>query len=162
MNEEKLSTVLDNLLGLLLLEGSYEIEEKEEGFFVSIDTTDAGRLIGANGETLQSLQSIVNQIVFKGDKESKRVVMDVAGWREKKEEDLKKQAEEWAKEVLETKKEIELEPMSPWQRRIVHMVISEEKGLETESVGEGRERHIVIKVKGQKSKVKSENTSEES
>lgn len=147
MNEEKLSTVLDNLLGLLLLEGSYEIEEKEEAFFVSIDTTDAGRLIGGNGETLQSLQSIVNQIVFKGDKESKRVVMDVAGWREKKEEDLKKQSEEWAKEVLETKKEIELEPMSPWQRRIVHMVISEEKALETESVGEGRERHIIIKVK---------------
>lgn len=161
MNEEKLSAVLDNLLSLLLLEGSYEIEEKEDAFYVSIDTTEPGRLIGAGGETLQSLQSIVNQIVFKGNKESKRVLMDISGWRKQKEEDLKKQAERWAKEVLETKKEIELEPMSPWQRRIVHMVISESEGVETESIGEGRERHIVIRGKRQEARGKNENNSEE-
>lgn len=156
MNEEKLSTVLDNLLGLLLLEGSYDMEEKEEAFFVSIDTTDAGRLIGANGETLQALQSIINQIVYRVDNNSKRVMIDVEGWRKQKEEDLTKQSEIWAKEVIESKKEMELVPMSPWQRRIVHMIVSGFEELETESAGEGRERHIVIRVKGQGESVKDE------
>jgi len=57
--EDQLSEVLDNILGLLLLEGSYEIEEGKEGFTVSIDTTDAGRLIGARGESLDGLQLLI-------------------------------------------------------------------------------------------------------
>ncbi len=156
--EEKLSEILDNILGLLLLEGSYEIEEVDDGFFVSIDTKDAGRLIGARGESLEGLQLIINQIMshkINGDG-FKRVILDVSGWRKQKEEDLKKQAQDWGKQVLETGQELELEPQSPWQRRVIHMAISETKGLETESVGEGRDRHIVIKVKSKNKKVKSE------
>ena len=151
--EQKLSDVLDNLLGLLLLEGSYEIEEQEEGFFVSIDTPDAGRLIGFRGESLTSLQQIINQIVGKSSEEQfKRVVVDVAGWRKQKEEELISKAKEWAKQVLESKKDFELEPMVSWQRRVIHMIISEQKGLVTESIGEGRDRHIVIKVKSEDKK----------
>ena len=166
--EEKLSEVLDNLLGMLLLEGSYEIEEKEEGFVVDIETKDAGRLIGARGESLDALQLLVNQMVARktGEENFKRVMIDVAGWRKQKEEELAVNAQNWAKQVLETKKELELEPMSPWQRRIVHMAVQEMQEVESESIGEGRDRHIVIKVapsakplathgKNQKSKVKS-------
>lgn len=147
--EEQLSEVLDNILGLLLLEGSYEIEDTKDGFFVSIETEDAGRLIGARGESLEGLQLLINQIISQKQKEGefKRVILDVSGWRKQKEEDLKKQAESWGKQVLETKQQLELEPQSPWQRRVVHMVIGEMDGVETESVGEGRDRHIVIKVK---------------
>lgn len=150
--EDKLSEVLDNLLGMLLLEGSYEIEEGSEGFLVSIDTKDAGRLIGARGESLEGLQLVVNQIMSRKmdgekDKEFKRVILDVSGWRKQKEEELKAQAQDLGKQVLTLGKEIELEPMSPWQRRIVHMVIQEMAGLSSESIGEGRDRHIVIKVK---------------
>lgn len=145
--EEKLSEVLDNILGLLLLEGSYEIEEGDEGFLVSIETKDAGRLIGARGESLESLQLLVNQMVGRtvGEEGFKRVILDVSGWRKQKEEELVRNAKEWGKQVLESGKELELEPMSPWQRRVVHMTISEIPGLTSESVGEGRERHIVIK-----------------
>ncbi len=155
--EEQLSESLDNLLGLLLLEGSYEIEEVEESVNVLIETKDAGRLIGFRGESLESLQLIVNQIMsrkLKGNKAVgteedgfKRVLLDVEGWRKQKEADLKTRASEWAKQVLESGKEMELEPMSPWQRRIVHMSVEEMGNLVTESVGEGRDRHIVIKVK---------------
>lgn len=150
--EEQLSEVLDNILGLLLLEGSYEIEETPENFSVSIDTTDAGRLIGARGESLDGLQLLVNQIMSKktGEEEFKRVILDVEGWRKQKEADLVQLANEWGKQVLETKQEMELEPQSSWQRRVVHTVISEMGGLSSESVGEGRDRHIVIKVKSQK------------
>lgn len=145
--ENQLSEVLDNLLGMLLLEGSYDIEEAEESFMVSIETKDAGRLIGARGESLDGLQLLVNQMVARkvGEEGFKRVVIDVEGWRKQKEEELVQSAKSWGKQVLETEKEIELEPMSAWQRRIVHMTISEMEGLESESAGEGRDRHIVIK-----------------
>lgn len=151
--EETLSEVLDNLLGLLLLEGSYEIEEVDESVNVLIETKDAGRLIGFRGESLESLQLIVNQIMSRKTKEEgfKRVILDVEGWRKQKEADLKVQASGWAKQVLETGKEMELEPMSAWQRRVVHMAVEEAGKLSTESVGEGRDRHIVIKPKSEES-----------
>ncbi len=146
--ENQLSDVLDNILGLLLLEGSYDIEEDDNGFSVSIETEDAGRLIGARGESLEGLQLLVNQIMSRkvGEGEFKRVLVDVSGWRKQKEEDLKKQAEVWGKEVLASGSEIELEPQSPWQRRVVHMVIEGLDGVVSESLGEGRDRHIVIKL----------------
>lgn len=153
--EDQLNEILDNILGLLLLEGSYEVEQSNDGFVVSIETKDAGRLIGARGESLDGLQLLVNQIMSRKKEEGspagefKRVTLDVGGWRKQKEEELKARAEESGKQVLETKKEIELEPMSAWQRRIVHMVISETNGLSSESVGEGRDRHVVIKVKSE-------------
>lgn len=150
--EKKLSEVLDNILGLLLLEGSYEIEEDENGFHVLIETKDAGRLIGSGGQSLDGLQLIVNQMMSRQTAEGyKRVILDVGGWRKQKEEELKRQTEVWGKQVIESKKDLELEPMSPWQRRIVHMVVSETEGVESESIGEGRDRHVVIKVKSKKS-----------
>ncbi len=150
--EEKLSDILDNILGLLLLEGSYEIEEVEENFTVSIETKDAGRLIGARGESLDGLQLLINQIMSKkaGESEFKRVILDVEGWRKQKEEELSQRANEWGKQVLETGKDLDVEPQSSWQRRVVHTVISEMGGLSSESIGEGRDRHIVIKVKTDK------------
>lgn len=149
--EEQLGEVLDNLLGMLLLEGSYEIEEMDENFSVSIETQDAGRLIGARGESLDALQLLVNQMVAKKVGEGspagefKRVVIDVEGWRKQKEDELKKSAGSWGKQVLESGQPLDLEPMAPWQRRIVHMIISEMEGVKSESIGEGRDRHIVIK-----------------
>lgn len=150
--EEKLSDILDNILGLLLLEGSYEIEEVEDNFTVSIETKDAGRLIGARGESLDGLQLLINQIMSKkaGEGEFKKVLLDVEGWRKQKMEELLIRANEWGKQVLDSGKEMEVEPQSPWQRRVIHTVISEMGGLTSESVGEGRDRHIVIKVASQK------------
>lgn len=154
--EEKLSDVLDNLLGMLLLEGSYEIEEEEEGFVVSIETKDAGRLIGVRGESLEGLQLVVNQIMSRkaGEEDFKRVILDVGGWRKQKEDELETRARDLGKQVLESEKDIELEPMSAWQRRVIHMTIQELGGLSSESVGEGRDRHIVIKLQASDDKPK--------
>lgn len=156
--EEQLGEILDNLLGMLLLEGSYEIEEKDENFLVSIETSDAGRLIGARGESLDALQLLVNQMVAKkvGEENFKRVIIDVESWRKQKEEELRKSAASWGKQVLESGQPMDLEPMAAWQRRIVHMVISEIKGLSSESVGEGRDRRIVIKPGNKSADVKTE------
>lgn len=161
--EEQVSEILDNLLGMLLLEGSYEIEEEDDSFVVSIETKDAGRLIGARGESLEGLQLLVNQMVSRkvGETNFKRVVVDVEGWRKQKEEDLVRNAKSWGEQVLETKKEIELEPMSAWQRRIIHMTVSEMDGVESESAGEGRDRHIVIKPVNQKTQKDSDKSEDQ-
>ncbi len=152
--EAKVSEILENVLSLLSLEGSFDVEEKEEGVFVSIETEDAGRLIGHNGETLTALQLLVNLIVMRqlasGEAgqdraiEAKRVIVDVSNWRKDKEDDLAQRAKRWAEEVKESGKPMELESMPSWQRRVVHMVIQETKGVSSESVGEGLDRHLVI------------------
>ncbi len=124
-------------------------------------------MIGARGESLEALQLLINQTVSKkvGEEGFKRILIDVEGWKKQKEEELIRDAQSWGKQVLETGKELELEPQAPWQRRIIHMVVGEMKGLMTESVGEGRERHVLIRPASQKksadksekdSKVKSE------
>lgn len=145
--ESKVSTILENILSLLSLEGSFEVEEKTEGVFVSIDTDDAGRLIGHQGETLAALQLLVNLIVSKQlseEETSKRVIIDVSNWRKGKEDDLTQRAVNWAKQVIETKDSMELDPMPSWQRRVIHMTIQETPGVKSESVGEGIDRHLII------------------
>lgn len=147
--EQAVSEILENILSLLSLEGSFEVNEKEDGVFVTIDTEEAGKLIGHQGETLSSLQLIVNQIAFKqlskDETPLKRVIIDVSDWRKTKEEELAHKARRWAEQVLENGTEMELEPMPAWQRRIVHMTISGTEGVSSESVGEGLDRHLIIK-----------------
>lgn len=161
--ESKLSDILDNILGLLLLEGSYDIQEDESGFHVMVETTDAGRLIGFKGESLTSLQLLINQIMSrnagkevpalsealseaKGGVEGfKRIILDVSGWRQNKENELAEKAKQWAEQVKQSGTEMELEPMPSWQRRIIHMSVQEIAGVESESIGEGRDRHLVIR-----------------
>lgn len=151
-----MSEILENILGLLALEGSFEVVEEVDEVSVGIDTTDPGRLIGYRGETVDSLQLLVNQILNRQSKDDyKRVVIDVGGWRKNKAGDLEQKTRRWAEEVLESKQPLELDPMPPWQRRIVHVVISEIEGVESESVGEGKDRHLVIKLKTENSKVKT-------
>ncbi|MBI4036526.1 KH domain-containing protein [Candidatus Daviesbacteria bacterium] len=143
--QNQLSEILDNILGLLLLEGSYEIQEDDSGVRVAIETSDAGRLIGFKGESLNSLQLLISQLLFKKTGQYQRVIIDVSGWRQNKEKELSDQAKTWAGEVLESGKPLELEPMVPWQRRIVHMAVAEVTGVESVSVGEGRDRHLIIR-----------------
>lgn len=144
--EEKVSEILENVLGLLGLEGSFEVEEKEDGVFISIDAADPGILIGRNGETLSALQLILNLIASRqfGAESSKRIIVDVSSWRKSKEDELAERAKSWAQKVAETKEPMELQPMPAWQRRIVHMTIESTEGVKSESIGEGPERRLVI------------------
>lgn len=157
--ETKVSEVLESILSMLSLEGSFEVEEKDEGVFVSIDASEPGRLIGRDGQTLQALQFIINQIILrelKDDSIQKRVILDVSGWRHGKEEDLSRRAKSWAQQVLDEGKPLELDPMPAWQRRVIHMTVQDMDGVESESVGEGLERHLVISpVKNKKKSKKS-------
>lgn len=142
--EARVSEILENILSLLGLEGSFEVEEKEEAVFVSIDTPDAGKLIGHQGETLSALQLIINLAISR-EENFKKVIIDIASWKKSKEEELAHRARMWAKEVIETGEPMELLAMPSWQRRIVHMTIQETDGVDSESEGLGEERHLVIR-----------------
>ena len=145
--ETKVSEILENILSLLALEGSFEVEEKDEAFYVKIDTEDAGKLIGRQGETLEALQMMVNLIVYKQLGTEKRVYIDVSEWKAGKESDLAEKTKLWLEQVKSEGKEMQLDFMPAWQRRIVHMVVSEDPEVESESVGEGEERRLVIRPK---------------
>lgn len=103
-----------------------------------------GFLIGQRGDTMRSLQFIISQALKQQGYEFVRVNVDVADYKKQRAERLTKTAEEWISKVKESGEPYELKPMSPADRRTVHRVATD-AGLETESVGEGRDRRVVLK-----------------
>lgn len=125
------------------------VEDTEnEALRVDINSSDeTGLLIGNRGETLRSLQTIVG-IIFKNRKgEWKRILLNIADWREKQEQRLKDLAESTAEKVKESGQESALYNLSSGERRTVHMYLSNDTDVITESVGEGEDRHLVVKPK---------------
>ena len=105
----------------------------------------ANLLIGRNGETLRSLQFLLRSTLIQKNAELTRVNLDIADYKRRHNDQLADRAEEWAKQVLASGEEMPLRPMNPAERRVVHKVLSDFSALSTESEGEGRERHIVIR-----------------
>ena len=103
-----------------------------------------GFLIGQRGETMHALQFLVSSALKNEEYEITRVNVDVAEYKKQRADRLSEKAEEWIKEVKDSGKELALNPMNAADRRTVHKVAGEH-GMDTESVGEGRDRHIVLK-----------------
>jgi len=103
-----------------------------------------GFLIGQRGDTMRSMQFMVSNALKNNDYEFTRVNVDIAEYKKQRADRLAERAQEWIEEVKKSGKAMDLQPMNSADRRIVHKVASE-AGLSTESVGEGRERHIVLK-----------------
>lgn len=120
---------------------------EEDVIELSVPSTHLnGFLIGQNGDTLRSLQSLATASLRQAGFEEFRLNLDIANYKKQQNEKTAKRAEEWAKEVLENKEDMELEFMNSAQRRIVHKTIADfGNGLSTESVGEGRDRRLVIR-----------------
>lgn len=104
-------------------------------------------LIGKNGDTLRSLQFLVRSTLIQKEAELTRVNLDIADYKKRHNDRIAEQAEEWAKEVLESGETMHLRPMNPAERRVVHKILSDYSQLSTESEGEGRDRHIVLSKK---------------
>lgn len=127
-----------------------EIRIKEEADTVKISLTgpDMGILIGYRGETLDSLQYLVSLVVNKGHETAyKRVVLDTENYRLKREETLKRLAFKVAGTVRRTGKVIKLEPMNPYERRIIHSALQEDRYVKTFSEGEEPYRRVVVDLK---------------
>ncbi len=102
-------------------------------------------LIGRNGDTLRSLQFLVRSTLIQKNAELQRVNLDVADYKKRHNDRIAEQAESWAKQVIESGEPMNLRPMNPAERRVVHKVLADYSQLSSESEGEGRDRHIVLK-----------------
>ena len=114
------------------------------GPVIDLSGEDSGLLIGRRGQTLQSLQFLVNLIVRKQFGEQVRVTLDVEGYRQRRESSLRDMAVKVAGRVAQTSRSITLEPMSPADRRIVHTSLTDHPGVITESMGVGENRKVTI------------------
>ncbi|MDO8503734.1 MAG: KH domain-containing protein [bacterium] len=122
-------------------------DKENETLTVQIETDAAGILIGRHGETIDALQTFLNQAVFNKCGDWHRVIVNIGDYRERREESLQSLAEATAAKVKETGLEQPIFDLKPNERRIVHTILSEDPALTTESEGEGRDRHIVVKLK---------------
>ena len=122
----------------------YVIEIKENTIEVEIKGNSCGNLIGYRGETLNALQTILSSIANKNVKQRIKVVLDIENYREKREKILQELAEKVSKTVLKTGKNITLEPMSAYERKIIHSALQDNLKIDTYSIGEGENRRIVI------------------
>lgn len=124
------------------LEYSVKLEKNE--ILVNINGEDCGSLIGYRGETLNAMQTIISSIANKKVKERIKIILDIQNYREKREKNLIELAEKVSKTVLRNGKNITLEPMSPYERKIIHSALQENNRIETYSIGEGDNRRVVI------------------
>lgn len=139
---------LDNVLKSMNIEADINIEEDEESLFIDLDGKDMGILIGYRGETLDSLQYLVSLAINKSsDEKYKRVILDTKGYRKKREKTLVNLAHKLAKKTRNYQKIIKLEPMNPYERRIIHSALQDNPFVNTYSEGDEPFRRVVIEMK---------------
>lgn len=122
----------------------YNVKLEKNEILVNINGEDCGSLIGYRGETLNAMQTIISSIANKKVKERIKFILDIQNFREKREKNLIELAEKVSKTVLRNGKNITLEPMSPYERKIIHSALQENNRIETYSIGEGDNRRVVI------------------
>ena len=138
-------TTLEQILKLLGFEATVEEQTLDDGVFLDVKAEDSGRLIGRQGQTLSDLQYITNRLLFQRDQSAPKVVVDVGGYRGQAREALVKKAQEAAEKVRRWGDVVELEPLSAFDRRIVHNALKDDPGVETQSVEvEGTNKKAIL------------------
>lgn len=147
MAEENIKKFMEDFIKNLPGETKYEIIKDKEYIKLSVNNEKLGFLIGYRGETLYALQNIISVIAGKGIENKVRVLLDIDNYKEKREKTLEELAQKVAKTVMRTKKPIKLEPMQPYERKIIHSKLQKNERIDTTSVGEEPYRRIVISLK---------------
>ena len=145
--KENIEKFLKDFMRNLPEDTKYEINVEESGLKVSLTNDNLGYLIGYRGETLYALQNIMTAIAGKGIEQKVRVILDIEGYKAKREKTLEDLAEKVAKTVIRTKKPIKLEPMQAYERKIIHSKLQQNSRVETTSVGEEPHRRIIVSKK---------------
>jgi spoIIIJ-associated protein len=142
---ERVRELVEGVLDELDLDGEVEISEDEERITASVDGGgDYGLLIGKRGQTIDALQLLAYQAAFRGSRDRKRVVVDAAGYRDRRREALVSRADRAAEQALSGNQSVELDPMSAQERRVVHEHLKERSGVETFSEGDEPRRCVVV------------------
>ena len=149
--QEKASKNIEEFLNELKKElpedTKYSIKKDKSAIYVEINSPNLGFLIGYRGETLYAFQNILTAIAGKELENRVRVILDVEGYKSKREKTLEDLAEKVAKTVIRTRKPIKLEPMQAYERKIIHSKLQKNDKVETNSVGEEPYRRIVVSLK---------------
>ena len=139
---------IERILGIVGAEVDVSLRAEHDEFaggpIIDINGPDSGLLIGRRGNTLQSLQFIVQSIVRQQLDQDVRVALDVEQYRRRREDSLREMADRVADRVIQTGRGITLEPMTPSDRRVIHLYLDERDGVRTESVGYGEGRKVQI------------------
>ena len=125
----------------------YKIYDDKYYIYVEINGEKTNSLIGYRGETLNAMQTLLSAISNKNIDEKVRVILDISGYREKRKKVLEELAEKVAKTVEKTRKKIVLEPMSAYERKIIHSKLQKNTRISTESIGEEPNRKVAITLK---------------
>jgi spoIIIJ-associated protein len=141
---DRVRVVLERIVDGLDLEGQVEVEENEEQIVARVDGDDLGLLIGRHGQTIDAVQLLCFQAAFRGLTDRKRVVVDAAGYRERRREVLCGRADRAAEDAMRGGRPVELEAMTASERRVVHEHLKDRSGIETYSEGEEPHRSVVV------------------
>ena len=138
---------LEDLKKYLPEDTTYTVKTDKNAIYVDLNSKNLGFLIGYRGETLYAMQNIFTSIAGKGIENRVRVILDIEGYKAKREKTLEDLAQKVAKTVIKTRKPIKLEPMQAYERKIIHTKLQENSKIETNSIGEEPYRRIVISLK---------------
>ena len=138
----------DYLKGILEgmgLEVSFEVSTKDGVTTIKMYSSNNPVLIGKNGQNLDALTTIARQFIKNITSNGPRIILDVENYKDRQLKRLERLAKNLARDVVRTKVDIEMDNMNSYERRVVHNVLTDFKGVKTESVGEEPNRHVVIK-----------------
>ena len=142
--EENIKTFMEDIIKELPKNTTYTIQKDKTGLNVEISNENLGFLIGYRGETLYAFQTILSAIAGKEIDKKVRIILDIEGYKAKREKTLEELAEKVAKTVIKTGKSVKLEPMQAYERKIIHSKLQQNDKVQTESIGEEPNRRIII------------------
>ncbi|NLO81987.1 MAG: protein jag [Clostridiales bacterium] len=145
--KDEVKEFLTKLLSYMEIEAKISITEDDSKIMVRLSGQNMGLLIGYRGETLDALQYLTNLAINKNNTEYKRIIIDTEEYRSKREETLRRLAKRLANKVQKTKRSIVLEPMNPYERRIIHSTLQNHPNVITYSEGDEPYRKVIIKAK---------------
>jgi spoIIIJ-associated protein len=142
--QERLRALVTRIVHELGLSATVDITETEEELRATVNGDELGLLIGKHGATIDALQHLAVRIAYPDRDRAKQVVIDAAGYRDRREEALHRQADRAIAEALEYGRPVELEPMRALERKVVHLYVRDRADVETHSEGDEPDRRLVI------------------
>lgn len=141
---EALEELLEEIVEALGLSADIEVSEDDGALVGRLIGDDLGLFIGRRGQTIDAVQHLAQRIVFPEGPSSQRIVIDADGYRERRAETLRADADDAADQASETGRPVELDPLPPYERRIVHEYLRDRRDVDTHSEGDEPERYLVI------------------
>jgi spoIIIJ-associated protein len=141
---EALEELLEEIADALKLEVDVAVSDRDGALSGQLDGEDVGLFIGRHGQTIDAVQHLAQRIVFPDGPSAVRIVIDANGYRARRAEALQAEADDAADEALSSGRPVELDPLPPFERRIVHEYLRERGDVETHSEGNEPERYLVV------------------